>query len=116
MATNQSATEILVVWDPPEPANGIIIQYIIRYYRVTVPGDVNETSVSRNNTGILVGDLLPFTAYTFLVSAVTVDEGPEAEANATTSEAGLLSLPYYVILKWAYNHIGVLTWSKTAEL
>ena len=87
-ATNQSATEILVEWDPPEPTNGMIREYIIKYHRVTMPNDVNETRVSESNTQVLVGDLIPFTAYTFLVSAVTVDEGPEAEANATTSEAG----------------------------
>ena len=89
-ATNQSATEILVQWDPPKPANGDIDSYIIKYYRVTVPDDRNETNVSGSDTEVLIENLIPFTAYTFLVSAVTIAEGPEAEVNATTSEAGLL--------------------------
>ena len=81
---------ILVQWDPPEPANGNITLYIISYYPVSSPGDRNETNVSGTDTEVSIENLTPFTDYTFLVSAVTVAEGPQAEVNAITSESGLL--------------------------
>ena len=76
-----NATAITVQWDDPDTDNGIIRGYRIRY-------DMQTLNVTADNRSVTIGDLLPHTSYVFEVSAVTIVEGPSANANATTDEAG----------------------------
>lgn len=44
--------------------------------------------VTAESRSVTIGGLLPHTLYVFEVSAVTIVEGPSADASATTDEAG----------------------------
>ena len=86
-ATNLSSIEIFVTWQQPDPANGIIQQYIVTYYPSGSPSD--DTTVSTSNTSITIGGLSAFTNYSVFVVAVTVAPGPASTTvTVTTSEAG----------------------------
>ena len=85
-ATNLSSTEISVTWQQPDPANGMIQQYIVTYYPSGSPSD----NVSTSNTSITIGGLSAFTNYSVFVVAVTVAPGPASTTvTVTTSEAGM---------------------------
>ena len=86
-ATNLSSTEISVTWQQPDPANGIIQQYIVTYYPSGSPSD--NTTVPTSNTSITIGGLSAFTNYSVFVVAVTVAPGPASTTvTVMTSEAG----------------------------
>lgn len=76
-----NATAIIIQWAEPDPANGIIRGYSIRYNTLML-------NVTANITSVTVAGLLPYTLYVFKVSAFTIEEGPSTRTNATTEEAG----------------------------
>ena len=77
----ENATAITVQWDEPDTANGIIRGYIIRY-------DMQTFNVTPEIRSVTIEGLSPNTLYIFEISAFTIEEGPSANASATTAEAG----------------------------
>ena len=76
-------------WDEPQTPNGIIDNYIIRFYEDSSPSlyydHVQDTSAVVNN-------LKAYTNYTFQVSAVTLAEGPFAEVSITTQQSSIYTI------------------------
>ena len=85
--TEITAFTVSLAWDEPQPANGIIDNYIIRYYEDSSTGNVTVFNSSIQETSAVVYNLKAFTDYTFRVSAVTVEEGPSAAVPAMTLES-----------------------------
>ena len=81
MVTEMTAFTVSLQWGPPVPANGIILNYIIRYYQPSSPDTVTTYSDSIVDTNVVIDSLNAFTTYVFRVSAVTVEEGPHAETE-----------------------------------
>ena len=96
-----SSTSVTLSWDPPpeNETNGIIASYIVRYS--DGPGSLD---VPGTNTSITIGNLTPFTEYTFNVLAVTVAEGPAASVMTTTSEDGMQNATG-VFVRLLYIHL-----------
>ena len=95
--------EILITWEEPVNANGIIRSYYIRVYETksgqeaynkTVPKDGN------NEQSLRVSDLKPYTNFNFTIQAKTIELGEMAYFTAKTLEGGkfelILSLPLYL--------------------
>lgn len=70
-----------------EDRNGIILSYIIQYYRFPTG---NVSSIQAHFTEIVVHELLPHVVYSFSVAARTVvGSGPfSTHLQITTAEAG----------------------------
>ena len=91
-AISINSTSILIMWEQPDPPNGII-----HYYRVTYtsaePGAMsNTTNTTDNSTSVIINNLEPFTVYTVSVVGVTVDEGPPSNVvMIMTNESGKYS-------------------------
>ena len=83
---------VILVWDPPRPEdkNGQILLY---YINVTQLNSGNTFQVSTNQTTIFIGNLDPYTTYTFVVAASTIAGlGPFSSNNTvTTLEDGKLT-------------------------
>ena len=81
--TEIQSMSLVLSWDPPSIANGIIIHYIIME---------NSTEVDRttpNITNLEVTNLLPFTIYQYTVTACTIVGCTESPPETvTTLEAG----------------------------
>ena len=87
MVTDTTPFTVSLDWEEPATPNGIIDNYIIRYYETSSPGSITLYNDSIQETSAVVYNLMAFTSYTFRVSGVTVDEGPFAEISATTNES-----------------------------
>lgn len=69
---------VLVMWDPPRKANGIIIHYMITF-------EGNSTKVSPQDHMYTFTKLLANTSYIFEVRASTsAGEGKETTCNVST--------------------------------
>ena len=89
VVSNMTAFTVSLDWDEPQPPNGIIDNYIIRYYEDSTPNNITLYSDTVLETTAAVYDLKAHTSYTFLVSAMTVAEGPDAQVSATTDQSSM---------------------------
>ena len=97
-----TAFSVSLQWDEPQPTNGFITSYIIRYFQISAP--TTAFSDSAQMTSFMVVDLIPFTDYVFSVSAVTVEEGPSVQVNTMTAESSMfVSLGNYFSLGGIVN-------------
>ncbi|KAM5288523.1 phosphatidylinositol phosphatase PTPRQ [Ctenodactylus gundi] len=104
MTTNWKS--VLVTWDPPRKANGIITQYII-----TVEG--NSTKISPQDHMYAFMNLLANTSYVFRVRASTsAGEGDESGCSASTLPETVPSVPTNVVLSNIQSTSATLTWIK----
>ena len=83
-----TSDSVSLQWAEPLPPNGIIRRYIVQYYLTSSPSNIVQYNDSVLETSVTVEGLVPFTEYTFRVSAVTVSEGPSTEITNTTAESG----------------------------
>ena len=92
-AISLSSDTILVEWNEPLEPNGIVRYYVITVYESDYSlarnrTQENSTSADRSRT---IGRLQPFTQYSVIVQAVTVEPGSESEvAVVRTNESGRL--------------------------
>ena len=84
-----NSAEILVTWGPPDTPRGIITAYRVEYYPSLNPNNSITQNIQPPDDNVLVSNLTAFTEYTFLVLAVTVEDGPAVQVSATTLEAGM---------------------------
>ena len=89
VTTDTTAFTVSLDWEEPAEPNGIIDNYIIRYYETSSPENVTLYNDSIQSTNAVVNNLNAFTNYTFRVSAVTVEEGPFEEVSATTNQSSM---------------------------
>ena len=92
-----TAFNVSLQWNKPQPANGIIDNYIIQYYQPSTPTTITLFSSTTTETSVVVDGLSAFTDYTFRVSAVTVEEGDFSEVNVTTEESSTAVFTDYVV-------------------
>ena len=92
-AISLSSNTILVEWNEPLEPNGIVRYYIITVYESDsslASNGTQENSTSANRS-LTIGRLEPFTNYSVIVQAVTVESGSESEvAVVRTNESGRL--------------------------
>ena len=92
-AISLSSDTILVEWNEPLEPNGVVRSYVITVYESDSSLacnriQENSTSADRSRT---IGRLQPFTQYSVIVQAVTVEPGSESEvAVVRTNESGRL--------------------------
>ncbi len=82
------ATSIVLSWLPPEPANGVLRRYVVRY--VDASGIEEQQEVYDLNTTLT--DLTPYTLYNVSISGVTVDTGPPKTIQVKTDESGRVAV------------------------
>ncbi len=93
MCVNNSSTETMVSWSPPDDPNGIIESYTVMYMPVSSPAVAGEVS-GVNGLSQTLSDLNPYTRYTIVVCALTdkgVGEGSEP-LELLTEESGELKV------------------------
>ena len=95
-----SDKEILITWEEPVNANGIIRSYYIRVYDTKSGQEAYNKTVpdeGNNEQSLRVSDLKPYTNFTFTIQAKTIETGEMAYFTAETLEGGkfelILSLP-----------------------
>ena len=98
-----SDKEILITWEEPVNANGIIRSYYIRVYDTKSGQEAYNKTVPKegnNEQSLRVSDLKPYTNFNFTIQAKTVELGEMAYFTAKTLEGGkfelILSLPLYL--------------------
>ena len=98
-----SDKEILITWEEPVNANGIIRSYYIRVYDTKSGQEAFDKVVTKegnNGQSLLVSNLKPYTNFTFTIQAKTIELGELAYFTAKTLEGGkfelILSLPLYL--------------------
>ena len=103
-----SDKEILITWEEPVKANGIIRSYYIRAYDTKSGQEAYNKTVPKegnNEQSLRVSDLKPYTNFNFTIQAKTIELGEMAYFTAKTLEGGkfelILSLPLYLPL-WSY--------------
>ncbi|KAM9671436.1 phosphatidylinositol phosphatase PTPRQ isoform 1-T1 [Trichechus inunguis] len=104
MATSWQS--VLVKWDPPEKANGIITHYIITMER-------NSTKVSPQDHVYTFMKLLANTSYVFKVRAATsAGEGDESICNVSTLHETVPSIPTNIAFSNVQSTSATLTWIR----
>ena len=95
-----SDKEILITWEEPLNANGIIRSYHIRVYDTNSGREAYNKTVTKegnNRQSLQVSNLKPYTNFTFTIQAKTIELGEMAYFTAKTSGGGkfelFLSLP-----------------------
>ncbi|XP_028728862.1 phosphatidylinositol phosphatase PTPRQ [Peromyscus leucopus] len=97
---------VLVMWDPPRKANGIIIHYMITF-------EGNSTKVSPQDHMYTFTKLLANTSYIFEVRASTsAGEGKETTCNVSTFPESVPSVPTNIALSNVQSTSATLTWIK----
>ena len=98
-----SDKEILITWEVPVNANGIIRSYHIRVYDTKSGQEAYNKTVPKegnNEQSLRVSDLKPYTNFNFTIQAKTIELGEMAYFTAKTLEGGkfelILSLPLYL--------------------
>ena len=95
--THSHPTTAELSWSPlpVEKRNGVITGYTIQ---VEGPDFSREISVQDGNmSSVEVPGLMPFTSYTFYVSAMTkAGTGPVATVSSTTPEGGEMSMSSHI--------------------
>ena len=96
-----SDKEILITWEEPVNANGIIRSYYIRVYDTESGQEAyNKTVPKEGNNEQRLSNLKPYTNFTFTIQAKTIELGERANFTAKTLEGGkfelILSLPLYL--------------------
>ena len=98
-----SDKKILISWEEPVNANGIIKSYFIRVYETKSGQEVYNKTVPKegnNEQSLRVSDLKPYTNFNFTIQAKTIELGEMAYFTAKTLEGGkfelILSLPLYL--------------------
>ena len=86
-----SDKEIIIKWEAPINANGIIRKYHIRAYETKTKLEVYEKTVAKEDDQS-VPKLNPFTNFTFTIQAETVELGEMAYFTAKTLEGGKFEL------------------------
>ena len=99
-----SDKEILITWEEPVNANGIIRSYYIRVYETKSGQEAYNKTVPKegnNEQSLRVSDLKPYTNFNFTIQAKTIELGEMAYFTAKTLEGGkfelILSLPSYLL-------------------
>ena len=81
---NISSTSIIVTWQSPMIANGIVRSYRVEFTRIT---DSFVDDITTTNTSVVIVMLGKFTSYQVQVFATTVAEGDGSDiATVTTDE------------------------------
>ena len=95
--------EILITWEEPVNANGIIRSYYISVYDTKSGLEAYNKTVpkeGKNEQSLRVPNLKPYTNFTFTIQAKTIELGEMANFTAKTLEGGkfelILSLPLYL--------------------
>ena len=90
-----SDKEIIIKWEAPINANGIIRNYHIRAYETKTGREVYKSTVAKGpykEQNQYVLKLNPFTNFTFTIQAETVELGEMAYFTAKTLEGGKFEL------------------------
>ncbi|XP_055482184.1 phosphatidylinositol phosphatase PTPRQ isoform X1 [Psammomys obesus] len=104
MASNWQS--VLVTWDPPRKANGIITHYMITFER-------NSTKVSPQDHTYTFTKLLANMSYVFEIRASTsAGEGSESTCNVSTLPETVPSVPQNIALSNVQSTSATLTWTK----
>uniref|UniRef100_G3R780 Protein tyrosine phosphatase receptor type Q n=1 Tax=Gorilla gorilla gorilla TaxID=9595 RepID=G3R780_GORGO len=104
MATSWQS--VLVKWDPPKKANGIITQYMITVER-------NSTKVSPQDHMYTFVKLLANTSYVFKVRASTsAGEGDESTCHVSTLPETVPSVPTNIAFSDVQSTSATLTWIR----
>uniref|UniRef100_H2RE86 Protein tyrosine phosphatase receptor type Q n=1 Tax=Pan troglodytes TaxID=9598 RepID=H2RE86_PANTR len=104
MATSWQS--VLVKWDPPKKANGIITQYMITVER-------NSTKVSPQDHMYTFIKLLANTSYVFKVRASTsAGEGDESTCHVSTLPETVPSVPTNIAFSDVQSTSATLTWIR----
>ena len=86
-----SDKKILISWEEPVNANGIIKSYYIRVYDTKSGQEVyNKTVPKEGNNEQRLSNLKPYTNFTFTIQAKTIELGEMAYFTAKTLEGGKL--------------------------
>ena len=96
-----SDKEILITWEEPVNANGIIRSYYIRVYDTKSGQETyNKTVPKEGNNEQRLPNLKPYTNFNFTIQAKTIELGEMAYFTAKTLAGGkfelILSLPLYL--------------------
>lgn len=92
-----SDKEILITWEEPVNANGIIRSYYIRVYDTKCGREAyNKTVPKEDNNEQRLSNLKPYTNFTFTIQAKTIELGEMAYFTAKTLEGRKFELfcPY----------------------
>nr|XP_015286745.1 PREDICTED: phosphatidylinositol phosphatase PTPRQ isoform X1 [Macaca fascicularis] len=104
MATSWQS--VLVKWDPPKKANGIITQYMITVEK-------NSTKVSPQDHTYTFIKLLAGTSYVFKVRASTsAGEGDESTCHVSTLPETVPSVPTNIAFSDVQSTSATLTWIR----
>ncbi|GBL94854.1 Phosphatidylinositol phosphatase PTPRQ [Araneus ventricosus] len=107
---NKTAWTIYLTWSPPDPANGLLQDYEVKW------GEYFKPEAMRNltkDTFFVAENLTPFTNYTFMVSASTkVGFGPPSDSFMDQTEIAEPSAPVNLWLVSATNISIMLKWKQ----
>ena len=104
-----SDKEILITWEEPVNANGIIRSYHIRVYDTKSGREAFGKIVTKegnNGQSLLVSNLKPYTNFNFTIQAKTIEPGEMVYFTAKTLEGGTsvfvrqLMLPFSSLFDW----------------
>ncbi|KAM7435431.1 hypothetical protein ABFA07_014659 [Porites harrisoni] len=111
-----SDKEILITWEEPVNANGVIRSYYIRVYDTKSGQEAYNKTVPKegnNEQSLRVSDLKPYTNFNFTIQAKTIELGEMAYFTAKTLE-GEPGNPADVTAELEEDNINV-TWEEPAD-
>ena len=107
-AMSINSTSILILWEPPEFLNGVLLFYVVNYTSEELGGMPTTNSINTmDDTSVIISNLTPFTVYNVSVVGVTVEEGPPSDVvMIMTNESGRYTCTTAVMVpffRWGKN-------------
>uniref|UniRef100_A0AAY4CGP4 Immunoglobulin superfamily DCC subclass member 3 n=1 Tax=Denticeps clupeoides TaxID=299321 RepID=A0AAY4CGP4_9TELE len=116
-AESLSPTSIQVSWKEPESNLQEIIGYVLHIRKTTDPAELEyQEAVSKVTLQKVVGDLEPFTSYTFYVKAYTSRGASKPSETAVESTLGEVPAPPSLFTKVLNSTVIQMTWEPSAKL
>nr|XP_034982811.1 phosphatidylinositol phosphatase PTPRQ [Zootoca vivipara] len=108
---NLSSTSVMLSWNPPARANGIIISYVLKLH-----GLERNDSFTTSNNSVVLEDLSPFVLYSFYVSARTRKGlGPSTVLMFFTDESVPLAPPENLTIANYTSNSVWLKWNPSPQ-
>ncbi|KAJ7986010.1 hypothetical protein DPEC_G00346390 [Dallia pectoralis] len=112
-----SSTSIQVSWKEPAQNYQEIIGYVLHIRRTTDPVEMEyQEAVSKVTLQQTVGDLEPFTGYTFYVKAYTSRGASKPSESVTQSTLGEVPAPPSLFTKLVNSSVVQVVWESSSKM
>ncbi|XP_057294079.1 receptor-type tyrosine-protein phosphatase S-like isoform X2 [Hydractinia symbiolongicarpus] len=110
--SNTSVTSIRICWRKPDPLNGVLTGYALRYIAATNSSDAGAKYPRPTDTSWEIKNLDSYTLYNISLYAITIGDGPPDMKQYHTSSASPAGPPKDIKVDSKTSSSITLTWNQ----